>query len=273
MQHTTSPLRKLMVIVAHPDDESLATGGVLARYAAEGAETSLLVATRGERGWFGDPRAYPGPAQLGQIREAELRAAAEVLSVRHIEFLNYIDGDLDQADPSEAIAGIVGYLRQVRPQVVITFGPDGIYGHPDHIAISQFTTAAVMCAADPGYPAAWDWPAHRVSKLYYQAFSQAHWAAYQAAFGDVMIAVDGVERRFPGWNEWMLTTHIDTTDYWRQVWRAVSCHRTQLPGYTALLGLPEARHRALWGTQYLYRAFSTVNGGRAVERDLFEGLE
>ena len=70
---------KLMAVLAHPDDESLGTGGILAKYAAEGIETSLVTATRGERGWFGDEREYPGLEALGQIREAELRAAAEVL--------------------------------------------------------------------------------------------------------------------------------------------------------------------------------------------------
>src|SRR5262245_48764454 len=126
---------RLMAVLAHPDDESLGFGGTLARYAAEGVETYLVTATRGEHGWFGDPAEYPGPEALGRIREAELQAAANVLKLCEIRFLDYIDGDLDKADPREAVAKIVGHLRRVRPDVVLTFDPNGAYGHPDHIAI------------------------------------------------------------------------------------------------------------------------------------------
>src|SRR5713101_5857958 len=95
---------KLMCILAHPDDESLGNGGILARYAAEGVETYLVTATRGERGWFGDESEYPGAKALGKIREAELLAAAAVLGLHRVEFLDYPDGELDQARPAEVIA-------------------------------------------------------------------------------------------------------------------------------------------------------------------------
>src|SRR5258708_15594687 len=147
-EHMTNQL-KLTCVLARPDDESLGNGGVLAKYAAEGIETYLVTATRGERGWFGSHEEDPGLEALGKRREAELYAAAEVLGLHRVDFLDYIDGDLDQATPQEAIAKIVGYLRRVQPHVVLTFGPDGSYGHPDHIAISQFTTAAIVRAADP----------------------------------------------------------------------------------------------------------------------------
>src|SRR5689334_2382926 len=153
---------RLMCVLAHPDDESLGNGGTLAKYGAEGIETYLVTATRGERGWFGDPRDNPGLTALGAIREAELHAAARVLGIRQVDFLDYIDGDLDQADPAEAIGKIAGHLRRVRPHVVVTFGPEGGYGHPDHIAISQFTSAACVAAADAGYASAEDLPPHRV---------------------------------------------------------------------------------------------------------------
>ncbi len=132
---------KLLCVLAHPDDESLGTGGILRQDAAEGVETSLVTATRGERGWTGSESEYPGLEVLGKRREAELLAAASVLGIRRVEFLDYIDGDLDQAHPAEAIAKIVGHVRRVQPDVVVTFGPDGAYGHPDHIAICQLTTA------------------------------------------------------------------------------------------------------------------------------------
>src|SRR5262249_20331306 len=132
----------------HPDDESLGVGATLARYAAEGVEVTLITATRGQRGWFGDPAENPGLDALGQVRESELRAAAAELGVRELVMLDYVDGEFDQADPEEVTCELVAHLRRVRPQVVVTFGPDGGYGHPDHIAISQLTSAAIVRAAD-----------------------------------------------------------------------------------------------------------------------------
>src|SRR5438093_9980709 len=145
--HPVTTNLKLLCVFAHPDDESLGNGGILAKYAAEGIKTYLVTATRGERGWFGDEREYPALEALGKIRENELLDAAEVLDIRYVDFLDYIDGDLDQADPAEVIVKIVGHLRHVKPEVVVTFGPYGGYGHADHIAISQFTTATIVKAA------------------------------------------------------------------------------------------------------------------------------
>ncbi len=265
------PLR-LMCVLAHPDDESLGTGGILAKYAAEGIETYLVTATRGEHGWFGDEDAYPGPEALGQIRESELRTAAKVLSLQEVVLLGYTDGKLGEADSSEVISKIVTHLRHVRPQVVVTFDPNGVYGHPDHIAISQFTSAAVVAAADPRYEEVRALPPHRVSKLYYLAITQQALAAYQAAFGDLVMCIDGKERRAAGWEDWAITTCINTAAYWQQVWKAISCHQSQLPGYQALRDLPEIHRKNLWATEAYYRAFSLVNGGTRVEHDLFKGL-
>ena len=156
---------KLLCVLAHPDDESLGMGGTLARNASEGAETYLVTATRGERGWFGGEKDNPGPAALGTMLEAELRCASETLGIREVCFMDYIDGELDQAPSDEAVAMIVSHIRRIKPDVVITFAPDGAYGHPDHIAICQFTTAAVVCAADPNYVDTSGEP-HRISKLY-----------------------------------------------------------------------------------------------------------
>lgn len=266
----------LMCVLAHPDDESLGMGGTLAKYSAEGVRTCLVTATRGERGRFGDAEQRPGLDVVGETREKELRAAAARLGVEAVHFLDYIDGDLDKAVPAEAVAKIVAHLRAERPQVVITFGPEGGYGHPDHIAISQFATAAIVCAADPAYTgtAAVSVPdtTHRVDKLYFLAWSPTKWAAYQAAFRDLKTTVDGVERRATPTPDWVVTTRIDTATYWQTVWSAVQCHQTQLTIYGKLKDLPEEHHQAVWGTQEYYRVFSTVNGGRARETDLFDGL-
>ena len=144
MSDMTGALR-LMVVAAHPDDETLGFGGVLARYAIEGIETFVITATRGERGrYLGRPLdnpGHPGRDALSQIREKELLAAAAVLGVRQVSLLGYEDQHLDRVDVAEAVTAIVAHIRRVRPQVLLTFAPDGAYGHPDHIAVSQLATA------------------------------------------------------------------------------------------------------------------------------------
>ena len=270
---------RLMAVLAHPDDESLGFGGTLARYAAEGVETSLVTATLGEagryRGIAPGAEGHPGAEALARIREVELRESAAVLGVRDLSLLGYHDQELDRAQPSEVIGRIVTHLRRVRPQVVVTFAHDGAYGHPDHVAICQFTTAAAVAAADAGY----DSPAldrshapHAVAKLYLIAWPAAATAAYQEAFRKLVSRVDGVEREGAPWPDWSLSCVIDTHAYWEQVWRAVSCHQSQVTAYEKLHHLSPASHEALWGWQSFYRAYSTVNGGRQRETDPFEGL-
>lgn len=258
-----------MAVLAHPDDESLGLGGSLARYAAEGIETFLVTATRGERGRYHglrDGPDHPGPERLAHIRERELRRAAGVLGVGEVTLLDYKDQELDRAVPGEAIDAIAQHIRRVRPQVVVTFAPDGAYGHPDHIAICQFTTAAVVAAASPADAG------HTVSKLYYMAWSDAVWHVYQEAFKTLGSVVDGVERRAVPWQEWSITTEVDARSHWETVWRAVACHESQVATYERLHALSPSHHQTLWGRQSFYRAMSLVNGGRRRETDLFEGL-
>jgi len=272
------PIRRLMAVLAHPDDESLGMGGTLAKYARDGVDVFLLTATRGDggryRGYRVDDARHPGPEALAAIRESELRAAASVLGIHDVALLDYRDQQLDRADPRRAIADIAAHLRRVRPEVVVTFAPDGAYGHPDHIAISQFTTAAIVAAADPGCRerAADGASPHAVAKLYYIAWPASTWAAYESAMRKLVSTVDGVERQATPWPEWALTTTIDTRRFWPTVWRAVSCHESQMAAYEQLQSIAPEHHEALWGSQSFYRAFSTVNGGRTRETDLFEGL-
>ena len=267
---------RLLVTAAHPDDETLGFGGTLVRAARDGVDTHLLTATRGQRGrYLGHPFGsadHPGPAALGAIREGELHAAARVLGIRTVTLLDYDDQQLDRADPAEAIAAVVREIRRLRPHVILTFPPDGAYGHPDHIAISQFTTAAAVAAADPAFGGSPHGSAWTVSKLYYLAWDEATWALYEAAFKKLVVTVDGVQRQATPWPSWAVTTVIDTGDAGTDVWNAVECHASQTRAYEALRGLDPARRAALWRTQPFYRTFSLVNGGRARETDLFEGL-
>jgi LmbE family N-acetylglucosaminyl deacetylase len=272
------PARRLLAILAHPDDESLGLGGTLAKYATEGVEICVVTATRGEGGRYRGVRRdhpdHPGMAGLGVIRERELRAAIDVLGVRELALLGYVDQELDRADPAEVIGRLAAHIRRTRPHVVVTFGPDGAYGHPDHIAISQFTTAAVVAAADASSPRsllAGTTP-HTVAKLYYLAWSAALWAPYEAAFGRITPIVDGVERHAVYWPEWAVTTTVDTRAHWETAWKAIRCHESQVTAYGRLDELAPEEHEVLWGSSSFYRAFSTVNGGRAREHDLFEGM-
>jgi LmbE family N-acetylglucosaminyl deacetylase len=268
---------KLLAVLAHPDDESLGFGGTLARYAAEGVGIYLVTATRGEAGRFGSLGKSGNPTEVGRVREAELREAAAVLGIREVSILSYPDGAVDSVPAPIAIRAIASHIRRIQPHVIVTFGPDGAYGHPDHIAVSQFTTAAAVCAADPAYrivdgsqmePD----PPHRVAKLLYLAWRNTKWEAYQAAFRKLTSMVDGIQRQAAPWPDWAVTTEIDTSAYWPTVWKAVCCHQTQLSIYERLADLTEAQQTALWGTQEFYRVYSSVNGGRKMETDLFEGL-
>ncbi|MBC8279981.1 MAG: PIG-L family deacetylase [Chloroflexi bacterium] len=263
---------KLMAILGHPDDESLGTGGILAKYASEGIQTYLVTATRGERGWFGPAEENPGLEEVGRIREKELRAAAETLGLEEVNLLDYVDGDFDQAEADQVIGQLVGHIRRIQPDVVVTFDQNGLYGHPDHIAICQYASAAVVAAADPFYADISEYDPHRVSKLYYMVWNDSVKAAFESAFGELAMDVDGEKRLAVTWPDWAITTRIDTSAYWEQVWDAISCHRSQLPGYQVLKTLPAEHHKSIWGSQLFHRAFSTVNGGPAKEDDLFAGL-
>jgi len=263
---------KLLAVLPHPDDETFVLGGTLAKYSAEDVKTFLVCATRGEHGWNGPEEEDPGLVTLGRIRETELRCAASHLSLHELNFLDYIDGDVDQANPQEIITRITTHIRRIQPQVVVTFPPDGHYGHPDHIALSQFTGAALQCAADVSFRDLLNLAPFGVSKFYYVVHTKTFVVSVQELIGPLSINVDGVERNHVGWEEWAVTTRIDIRSYFDKVWQAIHCHQSQLPGYGTLLELPQEMLLRLFGEGTFIRVFSLVNGGRTVERDLFDGL-
>jgi LmbE family N-acetylglucosaminyl deacetylase len=264
---------KLMFIAAHPDDEALGMGFTLAKYAAEGVEVTLVCATRGERGWTGPENENPGMQAIGQIREAELRASVRTLGIKNLFLLDYIDGELDQADPQEAAAKIAIFLRRLRPQVAVTFDPFGSYGHPDHIAISQFTQAAVVLAAQPGKLDG-NLPPYSLPKLYYMIDSLALVKMYGELMGETLsMDVNGERRLHTGWPAWAASARIDATAYWETGLQAMACHQSQVADFwDRLTEIPRLYGKEVWAVQPYYRAFSLVNGGPAVEDDLFAGL-
>ena len=264
---------KLLAVFAHPDDELMGMGGTLAKYAAEGVETYLLCASRGERGWFGPAEQNPGPSALGALRTKELENAVKELGMRGLYFLDYLDGEVDQANHADAIQKIVTHIRRIQPQVMVTFPPDGNYGHPDHIAVGQFASAAIVWAADASYQDAENLSPHRVSKLYYMVDSENFINLVTPFVGDITFPVDDQMRGEVAWKEWMITTRIEMAEHCHAAWRAIQCHQSQLSSLGMLAEMHEDAGVAVLAMQgTFYRAFSLVNGGRKTETDLFEGL-
>src|SRR5512146_2142737 len=175
--------RTLLAVLAHPDDETFGTGGTLALYARQrGVDVYLVCGTRGEVGEM-DPKYMRGFNTIAERREAELRCAAENLGLKGVFFLNYRDSGMPGSEdnrhpqalafqPVEKVAAeIAHYIRQLRPQVVITFDPIGGYRHPDHIAIHNATVEAFRLSGDPGQ-AIDALPPFLPSKLYFSTFSR-----------------------------------------------------------------------------------------------------
>lgn len=262
-------MTRLTAILAHPDDETMGIGATLAKYSAEGVRCSIVCATTGQRGRYFDGVDRPSDDEVGRIRELELRAAAAILGVQEVRVLPWRDGEVADVDAMEGAALIAQHVRELRPDVVITFGPDGAYGHPDHIAISQLAAAAVHVAAHDRRAGK---SSQGVRKLYYLANTAAQWRRYEHAFQRRLVSrVDGEERGTFPWPEWALTARVDAREYWPVVWRALQEHRTQIAIYRRLDELDDDERAALWGEQNFVRALTTVPAP-ARERDLLEGL-
>src|SRR5260370_18623724 len=141
----------MLVVLAHPDDESMGTGGIILRHTRPGIEVHLICATRGEQGWAGGP---PGNSdKLSRIRTAELDAAATALGLSGYELWDYPDGRVETSSHGEITERIREKISTLAPAVVVGWGPDGAYGHPDHIASGRCTDAAVAAIPEPAPPA------------------------------------------------------------------------------------------------------------------------
>lgn len=201
----------ILLSFAHPDDESFFTAGVTRRYIEAGRTIVLCCATRGQRGSVGNPPVTT-VEELPQVREQELRAAAEIMRVSRLEILPYEDRKLAEAPPDEIRSSLVGLIREHRPAIMVTFDPNGGNLHPDHIAISRFTTDAVTAAADARWLPELG-PAHRVPRLLWVG-SVLPWEETRR---DRLAARPGVD-------------FLIDVGPWREVRRrALAAHQTQQP--------------------------------------------
>jgi LmbE family N-acetylglucosaminyl deacetylase len=226
----------LLAVFAHPDDESLVAGGTLARYASEGWRTALLCATRGEWGPISDYE-LADYENLGEVREREVRAACEVLGVSWLRFLDLDDGGVEAVLGAEEEAAtlekIVRAIRELRPQIVITFGPDGLYGHADHIAIGQLTTNACALASDlNAFPQHFNegLTAHRVTELLYATAPLGFYPNLITRLAAAGHATHlwGIPPEQFGVPAEQITLTNDITPFLERKLAALRCHRTQL---------------------------------------------
>jgi N-acetyl-1-D-myo-inositol-2-amino-2-deoxy-alpha-D-glucopyranoside deacetylase len=251
--------RSLLAIFAHPDDESLAAGGLLAACADAGVRVTLVCATRGEAG----PNAGTGDG-LATVRTDELNAAASVLGVTEVVLLGYRDGYLQSEDGAALEADIDATLQRMQPDVVVTFGEDGLYWHPDHIAVHDRTTAAVATLG-PRAPA-----------LYYVTMPPGQMRAVMDAaiaaavnqgpgtpvphgiLGIVDVDAFGACASPP-------TLEVDVRAFAARKLAALRCHQTQMRG-DALDLLPPGDAPRLLGVEHYRRARVGAEGATFVEQ-------
>ena len=274
----------LLGLYSHPDDEQLITG-TLAQCASEGIRTGLVCATRGEAGQV-HSSATATLETIGQVREAELRAAAVVVGVKDLWFLDYRDsgwfGSPENSDPDvfansdehEALGKIVKIIREFRPTLIITFDPEGGYGHLDHLKIHKLALAAFSAAADPqAFPEAGEpW---QVSRLFYSMFSRSSMRRVlgymkKLNLDDNFLKLD--LEQF-GVDDTEITNEIDVSRWLDAKDKSLQCHRTQRSDYERWQHLPPDLLGELRGTEYFVLALGTPLPNTPEARgDLFAGL-
>ena len=279
--------KKMLVVLAHPDDESFGMGGTLAHYASRGVEIHLICATRGEVGEV-EPEYMRNFDSIAELREAELICAAAHLGLKKVHFLEYRDSGmpgspdndhpraLAGADQEEVAGEILSLIREIRPEVVVTFDPIGGYRHPDHIFIHRAATEAFQLAGNPDYPA--DGAPFQPAKLYYHTISKNF-----LKFSVWLLRFLGQDPSRWGRNEDIdLTELAETTfpvhariDYRDAADRkdaAAACHASQ-SGSALIGGFFGWLFKVLgFRSQDLFmRAYPEPEEGR-VEKDLFSGL-
>lgn len=290
---------RLLLVHAHPDDETIGSGATMAHYAAAGAHVTLVTCTLGEEGEVLVPDlvhlAADAQDRLGEHRIGELDAACAALGVSDHRFLGgpgrYRDsgmmgtpandraGNLWNADFAEATRLLVDIVREVRPQVVVTYDENGDYGHPDHIRAHQLLVAAVDAAADPAYEAAGEpWT---VSKFYYTATPKSviqagidHYLANggEAFWGPEVTRAEDVPY---GVADELVTTAVDGSAQFEKKMDALRAHATQISADGPFFALADGIGRQAFGVEYfrLVRGNLGPVGDDGREHDLFAGLD
>ena len=217
--------KRLLAVFAHPDDETFRCGGTLALLAQRNVRVQVLTATRGQAGSRG---VLPlcAPEELPAVRENELRCACAALGIQPPILLDYQDSQLSEADPEQIVAEILAVIREVHPQMILTYGPDGVSGHPDHIAIGRFTTEAFRRALD-------------VVALH--TIAVPHSLANELGMTQIHTVPDDA-----------ITLTVDVSTVWAAKMAAIHCHQTQLGESPILRASPEKQHLFL-GTEYFQR--------------------
>jgi N-acetyl-1-D-myo-inositol-2-amino-2-deoxy-alpha-D-glucopyranoside deacetylase len=244
--------RSLLGVFAHPDDESIACGGLLARCAALGARVTVLCATRGEAGPGGKPR-------LGETRTLELQAAAHALGVAEVVVLDHPDGMLPWENRAALEADIHETVDRVHPDVVVTFDEDGLYWHPDHIAIYERTTA-VVTACGPNAPALYyvTIPVGRMRAVMDAAAARSAGTPALAILGITDADAFGASAPTP-------TLVIEAGAFAVRKLAAIRCHRSQLAN-DAIDLLSDEEATRLLGTECYRRASVGPASGTFMEQ-------
>lgn len=263
--------RVMLMIVAHPDDESI-IGGTLAHYAAQGARVALLTATRGEAGTIFDP-SVATPENIAQVREEELRCACEILGIEPPRFLACDDGAVRDCSDN-ALEPMVRVIREIRPQIVVTFGADGLYGHPDHVAVHRLATLAWQGAGDPNI-----FPQHSAeglepygpARLFYFGLSQSMVERWQQ-HADLTVDLDGDLLQITGVPDDEITLSIDVMAYAEKKAGAFACHRSQMNPDAPRNGMTEEDERAWLSIEHFILAGGSEFVPGRDGNDLFGGL-
>ncbi|HVM14058.1 MAG TPA: PIG-L family deacetylase [Egibacteraceae bacterium] len=279
----------LMCVHAHPDDESIATGGVLVRAAEEGLRTAVVTATGGELGEILGPGMDPEEVRprLAEVRRAELESALGILGAGEPRFLGYRDsgmlGTEGNDDPAsfwrapfdEAVGRLVAEIRAFRPDVLVTYDAIGGYGHPDHVQTHRVAlVAAEACAVGPLYPDAGDpW---QVAKLYLSTIARSFVVLANTELPRLGFPSPFGEDTDPdalgiGTPDEQVTTTVDVRPWLERKWSAVCAHTSQIGPDSFFLNIPAELHEAAFGREWFIRQRSAVDTP-AVEEDLFAGL-
>jgi LmbE family N-acetylglucosaminyl deacetylase len=260
--------RTLLAVLAHPDDESFLCGGTLARYAAAGVRVVLACATRGEAGDIAAP-ALASRETLAAVREQELRAAAAELGLAQVHLLGYPDGRLSEVPFLDGVQRVAALLAEIQPAVVITFGPEGVYGHADHVMVHRWAKEAfyqwrLAQGLDPATPG------RGPQRLYYCAPPRSWYRAVSER-----TRARGVPDRYGprlavlGVPDELVTTQIDVAAYAPVRLAAIRAHQTQLPADHPFRTLPDADLHELFATEWFTRAWAPFAPEASRETDLF----